>query len=99
MHVRRVCGVGQVALLIPDAYDAFSIRYCRNATTRLLVARRICHPPEMTAAAHHHGSGSAEQMFGEKQQIPPAEQSDQEAECMNRAGPRCEGELALGMPH
>jgi len=29
----------------------------------------------MTAAVRHHGSGSAEQMFGEEQQVPPAEQS------------------------
>jgi hypothetical protein len=35
----------------------------------------------MTAAPRHHGSGSAEQMFGAKQQIPPAEQSDEQTEC------------------
>ena len=33
----------------------------------------------MTAAPRRHGSGSDEQMFGAKQQIPPAEQSDYEA--------------------
>jgi hypothetical protein len=38
VHVPRVCGVGQAALLIPDAYDALSIKYCRKGTTRLLAS-------------------------------------------------------------
>ena len=85
-HVGGVRGVGEVSLSPVMRFSAWawvgSLPTCDHhhptrdarSTTRLMPT--AAPSPALSFVDDCHGSGSAEQMFGEKQQIPPAEQSD-----------------------